>query len=591
MNRYFEDISNDNENKNGATRPVTNFIVEFAAVEKHSDGRSLYDCRLLLEGEGQPRTLTLTPKHFADPRLFNESVTETSDARARFLRDKSVAKVLDTIKATEATTAKHIRVEDRFGWDANQEYFCSPSLALDRKGSTLTPDELLERGIRCDAGKVGNQARYLDLKRLDGKQFDRVLKHIVEDHPNYVGYDRAAVGLAHAFLAGIQIDWQDEFNPFTLQFAGTSGLGKTEYAQSLQCFYGDFAGRRTDCIMSWTSTPNSVQETGALFKDALYLVDDLKEENLAKDGLRQAKRVIQGYADRRGRGRSGFGGSKNDVPPIGGMLLITGEDIVERSASTLARVLVVDFNELLQTEERTKARLRIKEFRRDYSGVTTEFVGWYCKTKQRGNLRSYLENYRNELEEKIHSDVRQNRNRIVQNLALSMAGFAIFRDFACEQNALTAEKAKTWMEKYFDYLVRLATEAHTSIQDQRQSAIFIQYFRSLLEDTDPLDLGRLETNGIVERDEQYLWVDFGKALIDVRKEIGRTREPVYLSEKRLKDELLEDGYVIPELEQNRKPRFETQKRVQGKRRRLARFVREKLEGEESDEAPANSTPD
>src|SRR5262249_20146367 len=124
---------------------------------------------------------------------------------------------------------------------------------------------------------------------------------------------------------------------FALWLTGLTGTGKSFSSKLFQNFFGNYpltAGR----FVTWGSTANSVQRKGYYFKDALYLVDDYKPEVIKPYDV---VRIMQNYADGTGRGRLKSDTSTNSTRPIRGLLVSTGEDIPEHSASAVARSIIV----------------------------------------------------------------------------------------------------------------------------------------------------------------------------------------------------------------------------------------------------------
>ncbi len=73
------------------------------------------------------------------------------------------------------------------------------------------------------------------------------------------------------------------------------------------------------------------------------MVDDYKMGHI-KD-KRELIQKIQSYADNAGRGRLNADSSTKQTRPIRGLMISTGEDIPVNEASTLARMLVLDFTD------------------------------------------------------------------------------------------------------------------------------------------------------------------------------------------------------------------------------------------------------
>src|SRR5262249_11241693 len=127
-------------------------------------------------------------------------------------------------------------------------------------------------------------------------------------------------------------------NRFALWMTGLTGSGKSFLAQLFMNFFGRFRPS-SGSFVTWSSTGNYVQRQGFFFKDPRYLGDGYKPDVVYHG---QVVRILQTYADSTGRGRLKSDATTNTTRPIRGLLLSTGEDIPEHSASALARSLVIE---------------------------------------------------------------------------------------------------------------------------------------------------------------------------------------------------------------------------------------------------------
>ena len=90
--------------------------------------------------------------------------------------------------------------------------------------------------------------------------------------------------------------------------------------------------------LSWKLTGKAIQSAGYYFRDALFLVDDYKREDVRYS---DCVMVLQCYADRTGRSRLKSDATMNTTRPIRGLLISTGEDFPEANASGRGRAVVI----------------------------------------------------------------------------------------------------------------------------------------------------------------------------------------------------------------------------------------------------------
>ena len=120
--------------------------------------------------------------------------------------------------------------------------------------------------------------------------------------------------------------------------------------------------------MSWGSTPKRIQHEGYYFRDTMYVVDDYKPEH-CKPG--EATWVLQGYADAAARSRLRRDATAAESREIRGLLLCTGEDVPDHSASATARIIKIPY---------PKAEIDLVRGRRcqqqcqHYSGLMADFI-------------------------------------------------------------------------------------------------------------------------------------------------------------------------------------------------------------------------
>ena len=150
-------------------------------------------------------------------------------------------------------------------------------------------------------------------------------------------------GVTYALLGTVALAVLNRFaqgdGRFVLWLVGRSGTGKSFTARRVPALLRPLP---EEGVANWTSTPNFIEERGFYYENALYLVDDFKPENCRRDHV---VRVIQAYADMTSRGRLRSDATPNPSHMIRGQMVVTGEDLVEHSASMMARTVVVPVEE------------------------------------------------------------------------------------------------------------------------------------------------------------------------------------------------------------------------------------------------------
>jgi len=130
---------------------------------------------------------------------------------------------------------------------------------------------------------------------------------------------------------------------FSAYFYGETGSFKSTVATLLCCHFGDFS---ISNLSNFESSGNAIEKRAFTLKDTLYIIDDLRPSGHKKDALTKeaiALRLIYSCSNRTGRERSNPDMTDKGKYTPRGMLLITGEELVQITSS-LARIMVIEFN-------------------------------------------------------------------------------------------------------------------------------------------------------------------------------------------------------------------------------------------------------
>ena len=139
-------------------------------------------------------------------------------------------------------------------------------------------------------------------------------------------------GIAAAFLAPL-LRLAPAIDRPAVHYIGATGARKSAWLGILQAFYG-----LAEPALSWRGTANSIEIALSALRDALVTVDDLKAATSDRDA---GVKIIQAYADRRGRSRATRSGDLARARFVGGLLVSAGEDIPSGEASVAGRSLFV----------------------------------------------------------------------------------------------------------------------------------------------------------------------------------------------------------------------------------------------------------
>lgn len=321
-------------------------------------------------------------------------------------------------------------------------------------------------GLRVDLSEE-EQARYLGLQPFNGDELLKVKRHLIDDllplHDRAITYSllgASAAAVLQPFAPGV--------GRFAVWLVGLTGAGKSFLAKLAMNFFGNYpvsSGR----FATWSSTANYVQQQGYFFKDALYLVDDYKPEVTQRYNI---VRILQTYADGTARGRLKSDATANVTRPIRGLLLCTGEDVPEHSASAMARSVVI---RVPQREKDLMRGNRCVTECGNYKGVMADFIRWLLANDR---TKVFAERVTT-LQTRFYSDVagQQNDSRVTTNLALLGAAFEQMAEYLSDVWPEWSSEMQRFIEE--DLLV-IRGDMLGEVKQQQDSEVFLRTLGDLI---------------------------------------------------------------------------------------------------------------
>jgi len=449
--------------------------------------------------------------------------------------------------------------------------FVSPAVSI--KDGVISPNDSEE--FRCDLAPLRNKSvQLLDLAAMPAEQLPTVGEHIVGALFALTPPHVSRCLLGHTFLAPIYHRLRTRYNPYVLFCSGVTGTGKTSVAQLYQNFFGDFAKKGT--LVSWGSTPKTVEKAGHHFNGALFVSDDFKKANIGYH-WNDAKRILQGYTDGHDRGRLKQNAEFKASEMIRGMLLVTGEDLPEGEASNLARIIEVSFNGARygpELRDRYTACLKKQHL---YRGLMAHYVAWTQRVSDE-QLLDIVASYYSRLDASLGSAQIENRPRILQNFALMLTGLNLALSFFEDHGVVTAVEAEAHVSEHLNWAAGAMLDTAEAVRNERTSVIFIDVLSSLIA-TGRLTIGQLLPTGAgrysyrsdrplstavgyLAGDDVYILRDV--AMKEVSEFLSRGGRSLNHSAKGISAQLLADGLIVPN-EKDVQSRAVWRLRINGKR--------------------------
>jgi hypothetical protein len=483
---------------------------------------------------GRSKRFDIAAKDFASDVGLREALVDSAGADADYEPRMSTVRSAISQLGRQGRVIPRRRRTTNFGWTPEGDAFLSPGGRVTAGGFTAVgPDAELDVDLSGE-----EHARHLRLRPLKALELQRVKRHLVDDllplHSRNVTFSllgAVAAALLYRFRG-------DGAGRFALWLQGTTGAGKSFLAQLFANFFGNFgvgAGR----VASWSGTANFLQRQGFFFKDSIYLVDDYKPA-----AVRQADalRVLQNNSDGTGRGRLRVDSTTMTTRPIRGLLVSTGEDVIDRSASSAARSIIVPVTEAGKDLERGK---RCLSEMKNYPGVTADFIRDLLAEQRTAAFADRVQEWRDYFYDGI--ECRQNGLRIAANFALLAAAFCEVAEYLSDVWPGCQEEASRFLNQD---LIELRDGMLDEVKDQQDSVVFLAVLAALFEhDAVTVDPGS-KTKQIGKRlspTSRVLCISTHLALEAVQGSLrSQGRALLHATERALLDQLRHDGVLVDE---------------------------------------------
>jgi hypothetical protein len=433
-------------------------IVEEVVRRDGGEEERLFLLRVTRRGEGIG--FRLPAADYAYGLKFISALMEAGGAKIQVsCRPEELCRAVSSLSDPTRTT-----LTTDFGWTPQGDVFLTPSVRIDATGihETSPADQ-----VRVDLSDE-ESARHLDLAIPSPSELSDLKRHFVEDLLGLTSR-RVTYAMAAAPALAVLIRFAPEMNRPALWLVGLTGDGKSFLGRLFSCLFGRFPIADGSRLGSWSSTANFIQRQGYFFKDCIYLVDDYKSDLVRSADVHK---VNQNYADMSARGRLYATGRANVVRPIRGLLVSTGEDIPEQSASAIARTVIVRVPRGKKDLERGR---RCRDASPRYPALMAAFIHHLISKQRSSRFAKRVSEKQDFFLEGIAG--RQNDLRIAGNFALISAAFAEFARFlGPELGDWKAEVASFDAE-----LVEIRDEMLAEVEEQQPDAVFLGAIRCLVE--------------------------------------------------------------------------------------------------------------
>ena len=255
------------------------------------------------------------------------------------------------------------RASTNFGWSADKTVYMVPGGQITANGFQAADQSAMQVDLTDQ-----EFAKRLGLGPITAEQLATTKQHLVEDLLRLCPDAKVGYALLSGAALSVLYRFTDGMNRVLLWVAGLSGNGKSFMAKLFQNLFGDFPIAGEKAVISWASTVKRIQHEGYYFRDAMFLVDDYKPEH-CRPG--DATWLLQAYADSAARSRLRADATAAETREIRGLLVCTGEDVPDHSASATARLIKIPYPVGEKDLERGR---RCQQQRGNYAGVMADFL-------------------------------------------------------------------------------------------------------------------------------------------------------------------------------------------------------------------------
>lgn len=381
----------------------------------------------------------------------------------------------------------------------------------------------------------------------------------------------------------------------TVWLTGETGSGKSELTARYQQHFGSKMDRK-GFPGNWSSTGNSLEASGSLAKDALFVVDDFCPRGTAYDVARfnqLADRVIRSTRNKAGRGRMWSDGNLRPTRVPQCVIVGTGEDI-PTGHSLRASMMIVELS-IGEMDWQLLSECTLSGADAVYAKTMAGYLRYIARHYEefRDEIQQRFQRYRAEASA---SASHKRTPELVANLAL---GCWFFLRFARATRAITSEERNTLFDEAWAAIGEAAEQQEQHQRSARPELRFLQLLCSALGSGEvhltetkggrPLGNDVATTYGWQRNESRGLsgdgWVPKGKKIgwVDVKdgddshdiyldpeasykaaQNMAQQSERITVAEKTLRKRLSQAG-LLASTDKTR-DRLTVRKQLQGKRR-------------------------
>lgn len=334
----------------------------------------------------------------------------------------------------------------------------------------VTSDGIVMDGEHVDVSRQ-QFAKHLGISDLSKEDLEKTVKVIKNDLLRLQDPILTFTTIAHSLQSAIH----NVYIPFTeapiLWIQGLTGSGKSTLAKFAQSFHGNFPR-----LLNVAATMRSIEFMAMIFKDALLVIDDFKEEFHRTNVIK----LLQTFYDRSGRSRLRKDFSQAQDTHCRGLVMFTAEDRPTSEASALSRCIYIEAPQVIVDSKESDDRFqRILSVEKNFSGVTGKFLHYMLLNYPKPDdvtdrFWDLVKEIKNEIREK------QNSHRVSQNLAANYLTWELFLEFLSVKGMLSKTEHSELKEQHWVNILQLRDSIIDVCGQEQASNVFIETLKELI---------------------------------------------------------------------------------------------------------------
>jgi len=263
-------------------------------------------------------------------------------------------------------------------------------------------------------------------------------------------------------------------------YQGKTGNFKSVLSALAYSHFGDFTHK--DFKLNWETTKARLEQSSYIAKDIPFVIDDYapaSDRSMNREMKNTVAYIIQGYANRQGKGRSNPDMTSQFTYFPRGLLVSSGEHLPPVTQSRQARIFPIPIsldNFFHDGKGNYPLLTEAQKDRRFYPMAMSYFIAWIQKNWDAVNkaLHEYHDKYHAAVPKKgVHL-------RLPETVALMQAGYNIILDYASDYNVIPASGIAEQLDLSNDIFLRLLKRQSGKVNAESPGVRFIDVLQGLL---------------------------------------------------------------------------------------------------------------